>query len=150
MLNADQRTCSRTSSLTSSDPEVPNWQPWRPAVGVSPPSGSASCRPGHDCQHSCVGNGSSHFCTCHEGFALNADLKTCSRKNFSPLCRMPLAASNILTPLDCGRVKANPGVAKLKQDLVLPGAGTLTLARVLEGNVVPNKDQKTCVQFNSV
>lgn len=113
-LNADQQTCSRKSTFSSNDLQVPRLQPWLPVVRVSPPSGSASCGRGHDCQHSCVENGNSHFCTCHEGFALNADLKTCSRKNLPLSAECRPAASNILTCVYCGRVKANHGIYVLK------------------------------------
>lgn len=43
-------------------------------------SGSAVCAHGHGCQHICVRNEELHVCMCHDGYALNADQKTCSRK----------------------------------------------------------------------
>lgn len=51
------------------------------------PPGVDSCVQGHDCQHVCVTDGDSYLCRCHEGFVLNADQKTCTRKHFdSYLC----------------------------------------------------------------
>lgn len=50
-------------------------------------SGSDICAHGHDCQQICVNSGDSYVCECQEGYVLNADRKTCSRKNldFIPL-----------------------------------------------------------------
>uniref|UniRef100_A0A8C9UYF0 Matrilin 3b n=1 Tax=Scleropages formosus TaxID=113540 RepID=A0A8C9UYF0_SCLFO len=38
------------------------------------------CSLGHDCDHICVNNRSSYYCKCQEGYSLNEDGKTCSRK----------------------------------------------------------------------
>ena len=46
-------------------------------------SGLDICDHGHDCQHICDANGDSYFCKCYEGYMLNADQKTCSRKNLN-------------------------------------------------------------------
>ncbi|CAO2602551.1 Matn2 [Lemmus lemmus] len=35
----------------------------------------------HGCEHECVNAESSYLCQCHEGFALNSDKKTCTRKD---------------------------------------------------------------------
>lgn len=52
--------------------------------GVSP-SGSATCDQGNNnCQHICVDDGLSRVCMCHDGYVLNADQATCSRKRRSP------------------------------------------------------------------
>lgn len=48
--------------------------------GVSS-SGSATCDQGNNCQHICVDDGHSHICMCHDGYVLNADQGTCSRKH---------------------------------------------------------------------
>lgn len=55
--------------------------------GVSS-SGSTTCNHGNNnCQHICVDDGLSHVCLCHDGYVLNADLATCSRKHWNPrLC----------------------------------------------------------------
>lgn len=45
-------------------------------------SGSDACAQRHDCQHICINNGDSYNCKCQMGYVLNADQKTCSRKNF--------------------------------------------------------------------
>lgn len=37
----------------------------------------------HGCQHSCVSTPGSFYCECNPGYRLNADGKTCSRKNLS-------------------------------------------------------------------
>lgn len=37
----------------------------------------------HGCQHSCVSTPGSFYCECNPGYQLNADGKTCSRKNLS-------------------------------------------------------------------
>lgn len=44
-------------------------------------SGSDTCVHGHDCQQICVSTDNSYICKCREGYVLNADKKTCSRKN---------------------------------------------------------------------
>ena len=41
------------------------------------------CPQGHNCQHICVNNVNSYTCQCRTGFMLNADQKTCSRKNIA-------------------------------------------------------------------
>lgn len=46
-------------------------------------AGSDACAQGHDCQHICINNGVSYTCKCREGYVLNTDQKTCSRKNFT-------------------------------------------------------------------
>ncbi|CAH2245996.1 matrilin-3 isoform X2 [Pelobates cultripes] len=39
------------------------------------------CAPGrHDCEHTCVATDASYYCKCHDGYKLNPDKKTCSRK----------------------------------------------------------------------
>ncbi|KAL2099194.1 hypothetical protein ACEWY4_005674 [Coilia grayii] len=38
------------------------------------------CALGHDCQHICITSNFSYTCKCREGYILNADKKTCSRK----------------------------------------------------------------------
>lgn len=43
-------------------------------------SGSDACAQGHDCQHICTNNGVPYTCKCREGYVLNADHKSCSRK----------------------------------------------------------------------
>lgn len=50
------------------------------SVNILP--GSDACAQGHDCQHICNNNSVSYTCKCREGYVLNADQKTCSRKNF--------------------------------------------------------------------
>lgn len=47
----------------------------------SPPLGLRACAHGHECQHICVDSNDSYTCRCHEGFVLNADQRTCSRKS---------------------------------------------------------------------
>lgn len=44
-------------------------------------SGSDPCTLGHDCQHICINSDDSYICKCREGYILNPDKKTCSRKN---------------------------------------------------------------------
>lgn len=44
--------------------------------------GSDACAQGHTCQHICINNGDSYNCKCQMGYVLNADQKTCSRKDF--------------------------------------------------------------------
>ncbi|KAK1795605.1 hypothetical protein P4O66_001100 [Electrophorus voltai] len=39
--------------------------------------GMDACALGHDCQHTCVGSGSSYYCTCPTGFVLMEDRKSC-------------------------------------------------------------------------
>lgn len=43
--------------------------------------GSITCAQGHDCQQICINNGHSFNCKCQVGYVLNADQKTCSRKD---------------------------------------------------------------------
>lgn len=43
--------------------------------------GSNACGQGHDCQQMCINNGDSYNCKCQDGYVLNADQKTCSRKD---------------------------------------------------------------------
>ncbi|XP_034756252.1 matrilin-3a isoform X1 [Etheostoma cragini] len=38
------------------------------------------CAMGHDCQHICVNSNASYYCQCRNDYILNADKKTCSRK----------------------------------------------------------------------
>ena len=40
-----------------------------------------ACAQGHDCQHICANSDDSYICMCQVGYVLNADRKTCSRKN---------------------------------------------------------------------
>lgn len=70
----DQRTCSPKSSFTSNDLGVEQLPVARSCQGFFPPQDQTPASPGHNCQHICVDNENSHFCTCHEGFVLNADL----------------------------------------------------------------------------
>ncbi len=46
-------------------------------------SGSDACAQGHDCQHICINSGDSYNCKCRVGYVLNADQKTCSRKDLA-------------------------------------------------------------------
>uniref|UniRef100_A0A672HTA0 Matrilin 3b n=1 Tax=Salarias fasciatus TaxID=181472 RepID=A0A672HTA0_SALFA len=39
------------------------------------------CAQGHSCQHICVNSGISYTCQCRQGYVLNPDRKTCSRKD---------------------------------------------------------------------
>lgn len=43
--------------------------------------GADACALGHNCQHTCVNSGDSYICKCRAGYILNADKRTCSRKN---------------------------------------------------------------------
>lgn len=45
--------------------------------------GADACSQGHDCQHICVNSGDSYMCQCQNGYVLNPDKKTCSRKNIN-------------------------------------------------------------------
>uniref|UniRef100_H2MAY8 Matrilin 3a n=1 Tax=Oryzias latipes TaxID=8090 RepID=H2MAY8_ORYLA len=45
------------------------------------------CAMGHDCQHTCVSTNASYHCKCWNGYVLNPDKKTCSRKSVDP-CAM--------------------------------------------------------------
>ncbi|KAF3844604.1 hypothetical protein F7725_007767 [Dissostichus mawsoni] len=77
VLNADQKTCSLALVAV-------NWLAFPDSITVSSGSffsGFDTCDQGHDCQHTCETNGDSYICKCREGYLLNADQKTCSRKN---------------------------------------------------------------------
>ncbi|XP_034756255.1 matrilin-3a isoform X4 [Etheostoma cragini] len=43
-------------------------------------TGLDPCAMGHDCQHICVNSNASYYCQCRNDYILNADKKTCSRK----------------------------------------------------------------------
>lgn len=57
-------------------------------------SGSDLCARGHDCQHICEDNDDSYICKCQEGYRLNADQKTCSRKNLDIYLHLVCFRSN--------------------------------------------------------
>uniref|UniRef100_A0AAZ3PPU1 Uncharacterized protein n=1 Tax=Oncorhynchus tshawytscha TaxID=74940 RepID=A0AAZ3PPU1_ONCTS len=60
--------------------------------------GVDACALGHDCDHICVNNNdNSYACKCREGYTLNADKKTCSRKDHKPLSGMWIALCSIGT-----------------------------------------------------
>ncbi|XP_035380388.1 matrilin-3a isoform X3 [Electrophorus electricus] len=74
ILNEDKRTCSIHSIFghgagTGHTDGVSN--------GNSDSEGMDACALGHDCQHTCVGSGSSYYCTCPTGFVLMEDRKSC-------------------------------------------------------------------------
>lgn len=46
-------------------------------------SGPDACAEEHDCEHICMTNGDSYYCKCRTGYVLNADQKTCSRKDMA-------------------------------------------------------------------
>ncbi|XP_061098606.1 matrilin-3-like [Conger conger] len=49
--------------------------------------GPGSCALGHDCEHICVNNYGDYYCKCREGFVLNEDMKTCSRRSLDSCAR---------------------------------------------------------------
>uniref|UniRef100_A0AAY5KQG7 VWFA domain-containing protein n=1 Tax=Esox lucius TaxID=8010 RepID=A0AAY5KQG7_ESOLU len=57
--------------------------------------GMDACALGHDCDHVCVTDHNSYTCECREGYTLNADKKTCSRKDHRPLSGMWVALCSI-------------------------------------------------------
>ncbi|XP_041668862.1 matrilin-3-like [Cheilinus undulatus] len=70
VLNADEKTCS---------PDLEFQGIIQQSTKVSTDESLKGCAQRHDCQHTCVDNGDSYICKCHEGYVLNADQKTCSR-----------------------------------------------------------------------
>uniref|UniRef100_A0A672HTD7 Matrilin 3b n=1 Tax=Salarias fasciatus TaxID=181472 RepID=A0A672HTD7_SALFA len=53
------------------------------------------CAQGHSCQHICVNSGISYTCQCRQGYVLNPDRKTCSRKDLD-MCTIHLKAGNCI------------------------------------------------------
>ena len=53
--------------------------PTRSSLSAFP--GLDPCAMGHDCEHICVNSNASYYCNCWEGFVLNEDMKTCSKKS---------------------------------------------------------------------
>ncbi|XP_076872356.1 matrilin-3a [Brachyhypopomus gauderio] len=71
ILNEDQRTCSIRRDAGSGQHSN------RVSNGHSDSEGVDACALGHDCQHTCVGSGSSYYCTCPPGFVLMEDRRSC-------------------------------------------------------------------------
>nr|XP_055043191.1 matrilin-3a isoform X2 [Misgurnus anguillicaudatus] len=73
VLNDDKKTCSIKGAGAYSRAD-------RVRGGNQDGENSASvdaCALGHDCQHTCVPNGSSYYCTCPTGFVLMQDRRSC-------------------------------------------------------------------------
>ncbi|GAB1297294.1 Matrilin-3 [Apodemus speciosus] len=73
-LNADRRTCADLGGHELRD---------LPASASQVMKSQDKCASGaHGCQHICVNDGAgAHHCECFEGYALNADKRTCSVRN---------------------------------------------------------------------
>ncbi|KAI4887298.1 hypothetical protein NFI96_029584, partial [Prochilodus magdalenae] len=74
VLNVDKRTCSIANDGAGNERTdgIDN--------GHNDGESSASvdaCALGHNCQHTCVGSGSSYYCTCPPGFVLMEDKRSC-------------------------------------------------------------------------
>uniref|UniRef100_A0A3B5AXU2 Matrilin 3b n=1 Tax=Stegastes partitus TaxID=144197 RepID=A0A3B5AXU2_9TELE len=103
--------------------------------------GSHTCAQGHDCQHVCVSSGDSYVCKCQMGYVLNADQKTCSRKNknlfamhVSYKCECLVSGSDTCAQgHDCQHVCVNNNVSYI--------------CKCWEGYVL-NADQKTCSRLD--
>lgn len=82
-----QIRCSITFSKAVSCNKLSTWETnemsYHMQTGLF--SGSDPCAHGHDCQHICKNSNDSYICKCEVGYVLNADQKTCSRKNFLKL-----------------------------------------------------------------
>ncbi|XP_073712453.1 matrilin-3a isoform X1 [Misgurnus anguillicaudatus] len=73
VLNDDKKTCSIKGAGAYSRAD-------RVRGGNQDGENSASvdaCALGHDCQHTCVPNGPSYYCTCPTGFVLMQDRRSC-------------------------------------------------------------------------
>ncbi|KAL7888438.1 hypothetical protein AOLI_G00034120 [Acnodon oligacanthus] len=74
VLNEDKRTCSIANDGAG------NQRTGGFNNGHNDGESSASvdaCALGHNCQHTCVGSGSSYYCTCPPGFVLMEDKRSC-------------------------------------------------------------------------
>ncbi|KAL6486532.1 hypothetical protein MHYP_G00059240 [Metynnis hypsauchen] len=72
VLNEDKRTCSIANDGAGITDGFNNGH----NDGESSVSMDA-CALGHNCQHTCVGSGSSYYCTCPPGFVLMEDKRSC-------------------------------------------------------------------------
>lgn len=91
VLNPDEKTCARRKLPASMDLVLSQGSEIHAAVvhiffSVSF-SGLDACAQGNNtCQHICISDGDSFKCKCRVGFVLNADQKSCSRKNMEHFC----------------------------------------------------------------
>ncbi|XP_022518702.1 matrilin-3a isoform X1 [Astyanax mexicanus] len=82
VLNEDKRTCSIANGGVGN--RGTGSQQFTNNNGHNDGESSASadaCALGNDCQHTCVGSGSSYYCTCPPGFVLMEDKRSCFKAN---------------------------------------------------------------------